>query len=89
MTVARRHSLISLPHGSALNGLASIDLQTDPLPFHLAPCLCFGKGVCCLGLAFLSTAAPRRGTVPDLEQQPSPKFSSSALSPGVSPCRIR
>src|SRR4051812_11084453 len=33
-----------------------------------------GKGVCFICAAFLSTAAPRRGTLPDLEQQPSPKL---------------
>jgi hypothetical protein len=36
-------------------------------------CLCVGKGVCFFCAAFLSTAAPRRGILPDLEQQPSPK----------------
>ena len=59
------------------NGLAGADLQTDPLPFPLAPCVCLGKGVCFARIAFLSTAAPRRGTLPDLEQQPSPKLSCS------------
>ena len=56
------------------NGLASVDPRTDPLPFPLVPCLCLGKGVCSARIAFLSTAAPRRGTLPDLEQQPSPKL---------------
>jgi hypothetical protein len=41
---------------------------------HLIPCLCLAKGVCSVRVAFLSTAAPRRGALPDPEQQPSLKF---------------
>ena len=37
-------------------------------------CLCIAKGVCFICATFLSTAAPRRGTLPDLEQQPSLKL---------------
>src|SRR5260370_886871 len=40
---------------------------------HLIPCLCLAKGVCSLRVAFLSTAAPRRGALPDPEPQPSLK----------------
>ena len=51
---------------------ASGILRSSRLP--LVHCLCIGKGVCSIRVAFLSTAAPRRGTLPDLEQQPSPKL---------------
>jgi hypothetical protein len=65
-------------------GLARVDFQPDPRLFPLVPCVCLGKGVCFARSAFLSTAAPRRGTLPDLEQQPSPKsFSCSGTRP---PC---
>jgi hypothetical protein len=47
-------------------------LGSSRLP--LVHCLCIGKGVNFIRAAFLSTAAPRRGTLPDLEQQPSPKL---------------
>ena len=46
----------------------------DRLPFPLVACVCLRKGVCFARSAFLSTAAPRRGTLPDLEQQPSPQL---------------
>jgi hypothetical protein len=42
--------------------------------FFYVPCVCIGKGVCFARVAFLSTAVPRRGTLPDPEQQPSPKL---------------
>jgi hypothetical protein len=58
--------------------------------FPLIHCLYLGKSVCSGPTAFLSTAAPRRGTLPDLEQQLSPKpFPVVALSAGVSPFRFR
>ena len=43
-------------------------------PAPLTPGLCLTKGVYFRRIAFLSTAAPRRGTLPDPEQQPSPKL---------------
>src|SRR5713101_7209365 len=50
---------------------------------HVIPCLCLAKGVCSIRVAFLSTAAPRRGALPDPEQQPSLKSFSfrGALGP--------
>ena len=38
------------------------------------PLLAPRKGRMLRRIAFLSTAAPRRGTLPDLAQQPSPKL---------------
>lgn len=55
--------------------------RMDPIP-----CLCVGKRAYCPCIAFLSTAAPRRGISSDPEQQLSPKlFSCRALSAG---CRL-
>ena len=53
-------------------------------PARLVPCLCLGKGVCFPCIAFLSTAAPRRGIFPDLSNSPHQSFScSGTLVPRV------
>ena len=54
----------------------------------LVPCVCLDKGVCFACIAFLSTAAPRRGTLSDFEQQPSPKLFQSWHLRSVLPGRF-
>ena len=55
-------------------------MRSDP-----APCLCLGKSVNSDRLAFLSTAAARRGTAPTLSNSPHQSLSPVvALSADVS-----
>jgi hypothetical protein len=67
-----------------LNGEAPVFQTAQPHADVVFHCVRLGMGVCFARLAFLSTAVPRRGILPDPEQQPSPKLSRLALSVGVS-----
>ena len=88
MAVERRRSrLVDLEEIFALHALAAILRSLlSRTSVHLIPCLCLAKGVCSIRVAFLSTAAPRRGALPDPEQQPSLKSFScrGTLGPGRS-----
>jgi hypothetical protein len=65
---------VAQPWRKSVTGHALLDGEIVAIDEPLVPCLCLGKGVRLVCIAFLSTAAPRRGTLPDLSKQPSPKL---------------
>jgi hypothetical protein len=62
---------VSGTFGSSVNEASARGMATEE---HAESLACASEGAYAQSIAFLSTAAPRRGTLPDFAQQPSPKL---------------